>query len=344
MLEPRLVKQLKGFDIVRRQSEPLLADHRNDESLILSQLQCRMMMFHNAVIAKMPIGKERFERARNLVKRHFHWIIINDFLPRVLDRTVLQRAVADARRNKLRKLRGVPVEFVVAAFRFGHSMIRQCYDFNVNFGSDSPFDSMAELGQLFALTSARDLARDYPLPSHWVIEWERLLKPSKRQFFANGIDTYFANSMNGLQMPAGAAGYLRQIGSRNLVRGFMRRVPCGQALAKELKLDGLPEDALRLTEDHVFGLSSAEKRMLRESRYTKISPAWYYFLCEAKHLNNGVRLGPVASAIIARSILGMIQHQEENILDRQWTPADSPMKNKKDRPIRSLGDLLTSVN
>ena len=68
---------------------------------------------------------------------HYQWLVVHDYLatvalPGVVDEVVLQG-------NKLYEKRNgevwMPLEFSVAAFRFGHTMVRGAYDFNRNFGS-----------------------------------------------------------------------------------------------------------------------------------------------------------------------------------------------------------------
>jgi hypothetical protein len=340
-LKPDLIAKIDGFDIPRRSKEPLLADHRNDENLILSQMHCRMICFHNRVLAALGGGKRNFEEARALVTRFYHWIILRDFLPRLLDREVLRQVVEEAQTGPLLAKRRVPVEFTAAAYRFGHSMIRQCYDYNRNFGKESSFGLMAELGMLFMFSSKGRLASGEALPSHWVAEWQRMVRPSDQLFFSSAIDSFIANTMNELHRPHGAPMYFRHIGTRNLMRGFMRRVPSGQKLARAMGHDPLPATALRLSDAHLESLEARDRELIAESKYTSRTPAWYYFLCEAKAKHNGQRLGPVASDIIARTIIGLMQRHPVNILDGNWRPAkEKSIRARDGGPVNTLEDLL----
>jgi hypothetical protein len=220
-------------------------------------------------------------------------------------------------------------------------MIRQCYDYNANFGADSPFDTMAHLDMLFQFTSSRELRGGKRLPSHWAIDWQRMNRPSSKVFFSNAIDNHLANAMNELETLPKAAHFFRQIGTRNLLRGFMRRVPCGQDLAEELGVDALPRQALKLSDDHLAGLGGTDDiERIDASKYTEKSPAWYYFLCEADALNDGQRLGPVASEIIARTIVGLIQNHPLNILGSGWKPSQESVKDRRGRSIDTLERLL----
>ena len=73
----------------------------------------------------------------------------------------------------------MPVEFSVASYRFGHSMIRNAYDYNRNFGR-KPDDStgfviQAPRSTFFQFTgkSATASSRQPTLPHNWIIEWDR---------------------------------------------------------------------------------------------------------------------------------------------------------------------------
>jgi Animal haem peroxidase len=119
-----------------------LGDRRNDENTILSQLHVAMLRFHNAVIDRLradpatagdSAGKI-FREAQRQVRWHFQWIILHEFLPL----TIGQERVDDIMQNGIRFYHFerenplIPIEFSVAAYRFGHSQIRPSY--RLNFG------------------------------------------------------------------------------------------------------------------------------------------------------------------------------------------------------------------
>ncbi len=160
------VEAIPGSEAVSRQAvqrfdlpcdannNAIIADSRNDENLLLSQFHLAMLMFHNAVADRLrtdPANINRsaqdvFKEAQQQVRWHYQWIVLNEFLPltigqdrvdeilkngprfyRVTDRTQ-DSVFRSPRREPL-----IPVEFAVAAYRFGHSQIRPSY--RVNFGA-----------------------------------------------------------------------------------------------------------------------------------------------------------------------------------------------------------------
>ncbi len=155
-----------GYDLPRRGSaadgrrrtarEAKIPDIRNDENLAVAQVHAAFIRFHNKVvdelIAQGVPSRVLFERARETVTKHYHWMLRHDYLPRVALPAVVDDVYAHGRRlfetNPYVPYATMPVEFSGAAFRLGHSMIRTAYEWNKFFNSKpGAFDS----GHLFRL-------------------------------------------------------------------------------------------------------------------------------------------------------------------------------------------------
>ena len=68
-----------------RQGRALVGDPRNDVHLIISQLHLAFLKFHNHVVdwlreQGVP-SSEVFNEARRLVRWHYQWIVVHEFLP-----------------------------------------------------------------------------------------------------------------------------------------------------------------------------------------------------------------------------------------------------------------------
>ena len=135
-----------AVDLLRTdQGTALTGDPRNDENLILSQLLLGFVRFHNRVLDHVRSGagtdlvredENAFEAASRLVLWHYHWIVVEEFLPSVVDGAVYDAIRAEGRRVYLPDADGptdeaaIPIEFAVAAYRYGHSQIRDRYEVN----------------------------------------------------------------------------------------------------------------------------------------------------------------------------------------------------------------------
>ena len=87
------------------------------------------------MVAEHP-GLE-FADIQRLVRYHYQYVVLNDFLPRIVHSEVLDGLKSGGQydRSKLHfSTRGttpfMPIEFSVAAYRFGHSMVRPGYRLN----------------------------------------------------------------------------------------------------------------------------------------------------------------------------------------------------------------------
>src|SRR5215831_9008364 len=115
----------------------LIGDPRNDENRIVAQLHAIFLRFHNKVADYLaehnPGGTVSFEEVRDQVRWHYQWMLVTDFLPKIINDDTYQRVFGEPyypipTLPELQDgLQLMPVEFSVAAFRFGHSMIRPEY-------------------------------------------------------------------------------------------------------------------------------------------------------------------------------------------------------------------------
>ena len=353
------VEHAKGArDIPRKDGRPLIADQRNDENLVISQLHLALMLFHNKAVAALeplfPGAAECFAAARALVTRHYHWLILNDWLPKLLS-PALRRPIG----RYPSRLSGpeVPLEFTTAAFRFGHSMVGAAYDFNANFGVNGRIsDEGARLEELFGFTSARHMGRDGPggpdaLPDHWVIDWERMTRlipgtrtTAPRTFgSAERIDLSFAPDMLNIVGDSEVAVH-GSILFRNLMRGFHRRIPFGQDLAARYGVTPLTEAEVRSALPQERALAPGQKglRALAEDMgFLRQTPAWLYFLCEAAVREKGERVGETASHIIADTIIGLLRQDDGSLLNSgPWHPRQSPLTTPGAEGLTSIRKFL----
>jgi hypothetical protein len=347
-----------GKGSVTAAQQALIPDPRNDENLIVAQTHSAMISFHNRVIDRLPAGvpaAQRFTVARKRVTLHYQWLLRHDYLPRIC-----QPAVLDAVFKNGRKLiqpdavptatPTMPIEFSVAAFRLGHSMVRAEYNWNSHFpGTDGTLDYMF----LFSGVGG-GLAGEKKLLGSWIADWRRmydfpaggrprLVAPSSGVNFAMRIDTRLTDPLASLPPSTfggdDSVGALpRNLAFRNLSRANMVSLASGQQMVTRMKSAGIAVTALTRAQilegnggarlDH---LTSAEKNVVAQR-----TPLWFYVLREAE-MNNG-RLDGVGARIVAETFHRAMQASRFSIVrNPEFRPTLGPRKN---RDVFEMTDLL----
>ena len=86
---------IAGPDLPRNsQGRAFIGDPRNDENLIVSQLQSVMLRFHNKMLEKVAsettlTGSDLLKETQRRVRWHYQWVAIHDFLPRIVGQEML---------------------------------------------------------------------------------------------------------------------------------------------------------------------------------------------------------------------------------------------------------------
>jgi hypothetical protein len=326
------IKFLLDFEAPRdlprtSQQRAIIADPRNDENVILSQMQLAFLKFHNEVtdfIARSNPSKtpdELFNMARRTVRRHYQWIVVNQFLAATLDPAVFNAVKTNGPTIYTGAMRQkIPREFQVAAYRFGHSQIRPGYKINAGFGAPI-FDARIDPRE----GDPNDLRGGRRAPRRF-IEWDTFfdfgtleaasatpggpattrpkVKKNKR------IDPFISSPMFDLPVGPGliAPGDPRvSLAVRNLERHLQHGLPSGQDVARAL---GYPP------------LTAADLAELRPLQFDTSTPLWYYVLKEALLQQNGERLGKVGSRIIAEVFFGLLLDSPDSYLKHPgWRPS-----------------------
>jgi hypothetical protein len=317
-----------------------IGDPRNDENTIVAQLHVAFLRAHNAIVDR--VGS--FTRARRLLRQHYQHIVINEFLMQVADKKIVRKILRHGNQfyDAMAEPFFMPLEFAVAAYRFGHTMVRLDYDFNLNFNtSGKPNTFPATVGLLFTFTALQDeLGGNDTLPENWIIEWQNFVG-KKNLNFARLFDTKLVNPLFHLRKETGVeeVGLGAMLAVRNLLRGYLLRMPTGQAIAKAMKITPLTPAEIEAAAAKVTPPAGGESQLevLRSSGFSKRTPLWYYLLAEAAHHSRGKHLGPVGSTIIAEVLIGLIRRSDNSILrSKGWKPSLPSAK----KGTFTLADLL----
>ena len=334
----------------------LVGDPRNDENLIIAQLHVAFLKFHNRLLDELgkgsgsniqsagPAGATLFEKARRLATWHYQYIVVNDFLRQLLDPEVYQGLELETRRpapNEFGSFR-IPIEFSVAAFRFGHSMVRNEYPYNTPQGKVSLSDLLFRTG---VGTGAVPV-----LPPEWKINWCKFFEIDPVPRASRGIDTKIANALHGLEHPvlrlfnaptsdeprsptlSGEIPPEKVLPVRTLWRSARMGLPSGQEVARAMGLK--PVDDADIAPDY-----APHTETLRFYGFDKDTPLWYYILKEAElsKMGNRQRLGPVGSRIVANVIMGALRADPTSYLcvNPAWKPGGG---------MHDIGNILFFVD
>jgi hypothetical protein len=311
----------------------LIGDKRNDENTIVSQLQLIFLKFHNQVFEQFTEGNNidaRFDKAQRFVRWHYQWVVVHDWLTRLCGKDVVRGLLKNPECPSKPKLcyynphhhPFMPLEFSVAAYRLGHSMIRGAYRINSQVAKRlfSPQGSESEF---------TDFRGFRTLPAGWTIDWSFLFdfsaataqpdstKPiQSKPALSRKLDRFLVNILTTLPdsiaepgdvpkptpapTPPGADVIVRSLAFRNLLRGWRLGLPSGEAVAA------------------LMGVTTKDTKMDLNAN----TPLWRYILDEAATDGKGQTLGPVGAAIVAETILGLLAADPSSYLRNNplWQP------------------------
>ncbi len=292
----------------------LIGDVRNDENIITAQLHLAFLYAHNALIDQV----DSFEEARRLLIRHYQWIVLYDYLPRITNPKIFRQILNEGAKffkPTSREELFTPLEFSAAAYRFGHSKIRAAYNgYNRN-----QAQQVATLDQLFTFSrfgGPLGGPNFKHIPGTWVIDWKNFLNAENKKFFSRPIDTTLTAGLFALlgepdEQPI--APWKTNLALRNLLRGYFLRLPTGQAIAEAMQkvmpeIEPLPPDVIK------WAVPKEQRDILESTGFLKNTPLWFYILAEAKVDSCGRHLGPVGTVIVAETLIGMLRFSDESIL------------------------------
>ncbi len=361
-------REKRGHDLPRvgrgnakQKRRALIPDKRNDENLIVAQTHLAMIHFHNRVLDKLPASTpaaQRFRQARKRVTLHYHWLIRHDFLPRFVQASVLDDVFTNGRKlveptANPTDVPAMPVEFSVAGFRMGHSMVRAAYDWNRRFPGDA-----GGLFYMFDFSAlGGSLGGNSILASNWIADWRRMydfptggrpdLAGPNGFNRANRIDTRVTNPLRFL--PASVFGEreqdvdiddpARNLAFRNLTRGSMLRLASGQQMVERLAARGVSVQPL--TRNQILrGSNGARLSELSDAEKNTVAthtPLWFYLLREAE--TGTGKLRGVGARIVAETFHRAMEGSRFSLLRE---PGFTPQHGRDDGTFEMTDLLLFS--
>jgi len=306
----------------------IIGDPRNDENLIIAQLHVAFLRSHNALMRRDGLTAAQ---ARSAVRRRYQWAVLHDFLPRVCAPRVMEKLVKDgaaAWKAGSAEALFMPIEFSAAAYRFGHSMVRQEYDYNATFKPEGGL-ARATFNFMFTFTALSGDIQPEPgenhqfpsLPNNWIIDWVRFFgqgdAPGRNP--ARKIDTRISPELANLRDAVGMPipSIMARLAARNLLRGYLLGLPTGQAVAARIGVAATSEAAI------LAAVPESNRARFVEAGFHKATPLWFYILAEAAGAGaEGRHLGEVGSVIVADTLWNHVRHAEDSVLVDPPTQAE----------------------
>jgi hypothetical protein len=344
--EPTLLDQQPARDIPRmrcphmtdaakRLTSPdaLVADARNDQHLLVSQLTALFLELHNIIFRKvralqvapssqlaadlnlpqradfdetahfvMAQNDLAFLHARKLLAFVYRRVVMQDLIRRLLDPGVYDGYATGRLRPKSHGAQ-VPAEFSHAAFRFGHVMARFSYKLNDH------LERNASIKDVLDRSSARE-SRLVPLARDWLIDWSHFfdLGDGKSINASRRIQPYSAmGSLATDDVVINEKGRNGGLFYRDLLRGYEANVASVQSLINALPPEEVARSQLlkdigyRETRIGEWLRHSPGVKFTPEERValSKSPPLIFFVLFEAAMTQQGRRLGILGSSIIA---------------------------------------------
>lgn len=332
-----------------------LEDRRNLDNVLLRQLHVLFLKFHNEATRQLQSNPAMagvadslgpgsvFERARRLVCWHYQWIIRHDYLPRVLHNDAW-RHDGYLPSGKAGSAYSIPIEFSLAAFRFGHSMVRNAYRLNCR-------KKRVLIEELMALGQKAE-----PIPDDYLVEWGTFfdgLPTSGPQASSSFIDTSVSRAMHGLSVDViRLANSLEpampsNLPVRTLLRGARAQLASGQEVTEALVAQNRIKPDDRLTSAELSrNTCDRSGSVLRRHGLQENTPLFYYILKEAEEKSGGLSLGPAGSQIVREVIEGALLADPDSYLSvvgQKWELPRWRFPNGSERRINSLIGIVQLV-
>lgn len=295
----------------------LVGDPRNDENTFVSQLHLLFIKFHNRVVQDVAAsgdfdpGDDLMKEVQRLVRWHYQWIIVHDYVRRIVPEEIFASVLTHDERSGFPKVVTrfydlgrepyMPVEFAVAAYRFGHSQVRSIYSLNIGVQNLPTFLPDSQLPGDEPSRRRADFRGFRPLPPGWQPVWPMFFDfaDGTPPQMTNRIDTSLSAPLHRLPGEPEGDRSRASLAFRNLKRSVEHSLPTGEWVARAM--GETPIDT-----PHTRGRT----------------PLWFYILEEANQQQSGMRLGNVGGRIVAEVLLGLLVGDPLSYISVQpnWSP------------------------
>ena len=312
----------------------LIGDPRNDENILVSQIQGAFICLHNILMSHAKDGARAenevsrmvhgvggmsirktvwtetvvprlmdFEHVRRTVRLHYQWLVLNQLLPSFVDKACIKAALAApyvfGKHGPI-----MPAEFSGAAYRFGHATVQPSYKLRAD---EQPRD-------LFAMMKAfSPRVPDDDMHMNMFFDLEDGNVQMALPVGTKMAGTLFAlpdgivnksEKWGEIEVPVAEA---KKLALRNILRDRTAlQLASGQQVARWLHAHA----------PHL-GIKELKAPEALSSRHIDKTPLWFYCLQEA---DAGGKLTGVGGTIVAQVFVRLLRLDPESILNTDFTP------------------------
>lgn len=322
----KLIYDFYRFRNWKLKKKAKIEDDRNDENFIVAQIHILFMNAHNKIMERLPENEsvdEKTIKSRKYLTNLYHRIIVNDYLENILNKKVYNNLFVknESGQYHCASLLGtgksesyaLPLEFIGAAFRFGHSMVRRQYILNS--------DKSTSLAGIMKMTGEGGVVGKNLIEN--LIQWELFfqnpnslnVKPQP----AAAIDVFMVQELRNL--PNHRKLKIRNLMFLNLLRGQDLGLPCAQDVLSYLyKNNTFYSSSMGLVPIQWAELktSSNYTKKLYELEFINKTPLFLYILIESylQGKEKGYPLGTLGSIIVGETFKSILTiSNEENQLN-----------------------------
>ena len=324
--------------------QALIQDPRDDENRIIASLHAIVRRFHNLWIDRVTLEHRDWSKTRVLaeaqrqVRLHYQWAVLTDFLPTIVGRPTLAAVLPSLHAPHLTFYNpctmNMPVEFSVAAYRFGHSLVRPIYRINTAVAPRLPVFSFPD-------DPTSNLGGFRPSPPNFAIDWAFFFPFDATRVIGKPqasykIDNSLVFPLSLLPLPETGTGPA-SLARRNLLRSMQLGLPSGQDVARAMGVQPLRDDKILIGKavEPEAGQEPESQPITGVARsFAGKAPLWTYILAEATagafNIRDGhiegkqiapMRLGRVGGRIVAEIFVGLMLVDRSSVF---YNPAFRP--------------------
>jgi len=340
-----------------------IADDRNDNSALISQMTMLFTLFHNSVVDHMNEGNHLpesvsqayfahlFDRARDACVIAYRRIVRDDLMKRLLHPDAYA-FYTHSRLDFLDPREGGALTFEYAqALRFGHAMVRPHYRVN---------DVLQRREELIdvLLTTSRGRPWRLPLDESWAVQWSKFFpiagsQPNRSKRIGPSLSPDFLSDLVFDRIDeTGIVG----LAYRDLVNGAASPVWSVTPLIEEIrKRKPRLIQASRLLSDADYRQAAIGSWLAEDNAATGLTaediqdlsqdpPLLVFVLFEAAHEMHGERLGVLGSILVGEPIFKALQQGAVGkIADARSMTDTAVCLREADRPHVPVGYVTDEI-